>query len=320
MFPLIFPVIKRSSSGLKYSFFIAFIMIILMMIGGCGPFHEGFLLRSHYQEADDLFSRGSYRASLSKYEQIMNEYPEAGDGVLFKMGVIYAYPENEQRDYQKSLECFQKILNDYPESGYRQDSKLMIPLIKDVMITDKKITTQQRQIEALDRETKSKGNEILALKKKVEALEQRVLAMQNGPAEKILILKKERLLMLMSKGKVFRAYTIALGKNPTGPKEQEGDNKTPEGTYTIDSRNRDSAYHLALHISYPNEKDKMRARKLGVAPGGNIMIHGIKNGFSWIGEFHTGFDWTKGCIAVTDDEIEEIARLAPNGTAVEIRP
>jgi len=110
-----------------------------------------------------------------------------------------------------------------------------------------------------------------------------------------------------------------LGGNPNGPKERQGDNKTPEGTYVIDSRNKDSQYHLSLHISYPNERDKKRAKELGVSPGGNIMIHGIKNGFSWVGDFHSEADWTKGCIAVTDEEIEEIAKIAPNGTIVEVR-
>ena len=125
---------------------------------------------------------------------------------------------------------------------------------------------------------------------------------------------------MVSKGKVLKTYKIALGGNPIGPKERQGDNKTPEGTYVIDSRKRDSRYHLSLHISYPNEKDKKRAKQLGVSPGGDIMIHGIKNGFSWVGDLHTEIDWTKGCIAVTDEEIEEIARLAPIGTIVEIRP
>src|SRR6266567_3135121 len=126
--------------------------------------------------------------------------------------------------------------------------------------------------------------------------------------------------MLISKGEVLKTYKIALGGNPDGPKERHGDNKTPEGTYTIDSRNTNSLYHLSLHISYPNEKDKRRAKELGVAPGGDIMIHGIKNGFSWVGSSHTEADWTKGCIAVTDEEIEEISKVAPNGTTVEIRP
>ena len=126
--------------------------------------------------------------------------------------------------------------------------------------------------------------------------------------------------MLISQGEVLKSYKIALGGNPIGPKERQGDNKTPEGTYVIDARNRDSRFHLSLHISYPNERDKKRAKELGVSPGGDIMIHGIKNGFSWVGDAHAGVDWTKGCIAVTDQEIEEIDKLAPNGTIVEIRP
>jgi murein L,D-transpeptidase YafK len=125
---------------------------------------------------------------------------------------------------------------------------------------------------------------------------------------------------LISQGEVLKSYKIALGGNPIGPKERQGDNKTPEGTYVIDGRNMDSRFHLSLHISYPNERDKNRAKELGVSPGGDIMIHGIKNGFSWVGDAHTGVDWTKGCIAVTDEEIEEISKMAPNGTIVEIQP
>jgi len=126
--------------------------------------------------------------------------------------------------------------------------------------------------------------------------------------------------MLISQGEVLKTYKIALGGNPIGPKERQGDNKTPEGTYVIDGRNKDSRFHLSLHISYPNERDKNRAKELGDSPGGDIMIHGIKNGSSWVGDGHAKVDWTKGCIAVTNEEIEEIAKLAPNGTIVEIRP
>jgi tetratricopeptide (TPR) repeat protein len=283
------------------------------------------------KEANDLFSQGSYKDSLRKYEQIIEAYPSAADRVLFEMGFIYAHPQNEQKDYQKSLDCFQKVIKDYPESRYRQDSEMMILYINNINMKDKKIFTQhtqivkqQTQMETLEREVKSKDNEIITLQKKIEALEQevksKVFALRNGPADKILIEKKERLLTLISKDKVLKTYKIALGGNPNGPKERQGDNKTPEGTYVIDSRNKDSRYHLSLHISYPNEKDKKRAKELGVSPGGDIMIHGIKNGFSWMGDLHAERDWTKGCIAVTDEEIEEIDKLVPNGTIVEIRP
>lgn len=302
----------------------------------------------YFKEANDLFSERNYNASLSKYEQIFEKYLKARDRVLFEMGIIYAYPGNQQKDYQKSLECFQKLIKDYPGSEYRKDSELMIFNINNVNIKDINIATQQTQIETLQQEVQSRGDGIITLQKKIEALEQevkskgkkievleqevkskeneiitlqkRVLASLKGVADKILIEKKERRLTLISKDNVLKTYKIALGGNPDGPKERQGDNKTPEGTYVIDSRNYDSRYHLSLHISYPNEKDKKRAQELGVSPGGDIMIHGITNGFSKLGDSHTEVDWTKGCIAVTDEEIEEIAKLAPNGAIVEIRP
>lgn len=139
-------------------------------------------------------------------------------------------------------------------------------------------------------------------------------------ADKILVEKNSRRLTLFSRGQPIRTYKIVLGRNPEGPKEREGDNKTPEGMYIIDSRNAKSGYYRSLHISYPGPKDIDHAKKLGVVPGGNIMIHGIKNGFGWIGGSHRWFDWTQGCIAVTNQEMEEIWNLAPIGIAVEIRP
>jgi outer membrane protein assembly factor BamD (BamD/ComL family) len=326
---------KQSRIGEHLSFFFLCIIITPILICGCSHFNEGLQAKSTFKEANDLFNQGSYKASLSKYQQIIEKYPkEAGDRVLFEMGIIYAYPGNEQKDYRKSLECFQKLVKDYPGSGYRKDSEMMIFQINNVIVKDKTIAALQTQIETLQQEVKGRGNEIIALQKMIEAREQEVrskeneilalqkevFALQKVPADKILIEKKERRLTLISKGKVLKTYKIALGGNPDGPKERQGDNKTPEGTYVIDSRNKDSRYHLSLHISYPNEKDKKRAKELGVSPGGDVMIHGIKNGFSWVGDFHTEVDWTKGCIAVTDEEIEEIDKLAPNGTTVEIRP
>ncbi len=296
----------------------------------CGCTHS----RKFFKEANDFFNQGNYNASLSKYEQIIRKYPSERDRALFEMGMIYAYPHNEQKDYEKSLECFQKLVTDYPESEYRHNSEMMIFQINNVIIKDKTIATQQTQIEALQQQINSKEDEIMKLQKKIEALEQeinskedeiiklqkKILLMQKGIVDKILIEKRERRLTLFSKGEVLKTYKIALGKNPEGPKERQGDNKTPEGIYIIDSRKRDSRYHISLHISYPNEKDKKRAKKLGVSPGGDIMIHGLKNSFSWAGDFHTSVDWTNGCIAVTNEEIEEIDRLVPDGTIVEIRP
>ena len=120
--------------------------------------------------------------------------------------------------------------------------------------------------------------------------------------------------MLLHGESVVRSYRIALGAVPSGHKEREGDGRTPEGVYVIDRRNPKSAYHLSLHISYPNEADRERARALGVDPGGDIMIHGMPNG----GEARSG-DWTRGCIAVTNAEIEEIWELVADGTVIEIR-
>ncbi len=336
---------KQGRVAAHFYLFLTFIIITPILTCGCSHLHGGFSSGSGFKEANDLFSRGSYAASLKKYEQIMEKYPAAGDRVLFEMGIIYAYPSNEQKDYGKSLECFQKIMKDYPESRYRQDSAKMITHIGNVTIRDKRIaalhtqiatleieaknkedelTTRQRKIEALEQEVRSKEDEIIARQAQIAILQREVeemaLELHKGQVSRILIEKGERRLTLISKGKALKSYKIALGRNPNGPKERKGDNKTPEGIYTIDSRNRDSRYHLSLRISYPNEKDKKRARKLGVSPGGDIMIHGLKNGFSLVGDLHSEIDWTRGCIAVTNEEIEEIARLVPNGTVVEIKP
>ena len=311
---------KQSRIGEHLRLLFVCMIVTPTLICGYSYFDEGLQARSIFQEANDFFNRGDYEASLSMYEQIIEKYPTARDRVLFEMGIIYAYPRNEQKDYQKSLECFQKLIKDYPESEYRRDSEMMIFNINNVIFKDKTIATQKTQIETLRQDVKNRESEIIALQKKIEALEQKILTLRKEPADKILVEKKERRLTLLSKGEVLKTYKIALGGNPIGPKERQGDNKTPEGTYVIDSRNKDSEYHLSLHISYPNERDKKRARELGVSPGGYIMIHGIKNGFSWVGDSHAEVDWTKGCIAVTDEEIEEIDKLVPNGTIVEIKP
>jgi len=291
-------------------------MMAAVLLCGCSQFQ----VRSTLREANDFSSQGNYEASLRQYERIMERYPAAGDRVLFEMGIIYAHPKNERKDYRKALGCFQKLIEKYPESTYRYDSERMIFHITNVTMKDERIAAQQALIETLQQEVESKGNEIRTLKNTIEALKQKVFSMEGGPADKILINKKERQLTLLSTGKVLKTYRIALGGNPNGPKERQGDNKTPEGTYFIDARNKDSRYHISLHLSYPNERDRRRARARGVSPGGDIMIHGIKNGYSSVGELHTEYDWTKGCIAVTDEEIEEIERFVPNGTLVEIRP
>ena len=139
-------------------------------------------------------------------------------------------------------------------------------------------------------------------------------------ADSILILKKDHVMELLAAGKVIRTYKVALGRGGLAPKQREGDKRTPEGRYIVDSRNAASQYHKALHISYPNSDDRQHAAKIGVAPGGAVMIHGLPNGKGWVGAGHRLYDWTLGCIAVTDQEIDEIWNLVPVGTPVEIRP
>jgi murein L,D-transpeptidase YafK len=137
---------------------------------------------------------------------------------------------------------------------------------------------------------------------------------------RVLVLKKEHKMELFSGEIVIKTYTVALGRGGLAPKQRQGDHLTPEGLYQIDRRNQNSRFYLALHVSYPNEADRERARKLGVDPGGDIMIHGIANGLGWLGSMQRMIDWTNGCIAVTDTEMDEIWLLVPIGTPIEIRP
>lgn len=296
------------------------ITLMAIFTGGCSLFDDGHKARSLSREANIFFNQGDYAAALETYGQIVENHPEVADRVLFEMGIVHAYPQNQHKDYQKALECFQELLRDYPDSTFRHDSRMMILQIQNVILKDQIIARQKARIEASGQAVKSKADEILELQTRIEALEDKVFALRTEPADKVLIEKQERRLTLLSKGEVIRTYKIALGGNPVGPKERQGDNKTPEGIYIIDARNDNSGYHLALHISYPNEKDKMRARELGVSPGGDIMIHGLKNDFPQVGAAHAQVDWTEGCIAVTNREMEEIYKFVPNGTIVEIRP
>ncbi|KAF1003586.1 MAG: hypothetical protein E5299_02465 [Burkholderia gladioli] len=139
-------------------------------------------------------------------------------------------------------------------------------------------------------------------------------------AQSILVHKAEHKMWLLGPNGPLREYQIALGPTPEGHKQQEGDGRTPEGRYVIDWRNDHSAAHLSLHISYPNPKDAQHAEQIGAEPGGNIMIHGLTNGWGGLGKLHRLYDWTNGCIAVTNTEMEEIWSLVPNGTPIDIQP
>jgi murein L,D-transpeptidase YafK len=148
----------------------------------------------------------------------------------------------------------------------------------------------------------------------------RCVAATTAQADKIIILKSARTMTLLSGGKALKTYKVALGSVPMGPKRVEGDHKTPEGDYIIDAKNAHSQFHLSLHISYPSAADQQRARSLGARPGGAVMIHGLARPFAYLGPLHRQTDWTDGCVAVTNAEIEEIWKLVPVGTRVEIRP
>lgn len=136
----------------------------------------------------------------------------------------------------------------------------------------------------------------------------------------VLVKKANRTMQLLSQGKVIKEYNIALGANPVGHKQQEGDERTPEGKYLLDYKKENSSFFRAIHISYPNEKDKERAKAANIDPGGLIMIHGQKNGFGWLTWASQWFNWTDGCIAVTNSEMKEMWALVTVGTPIEIQP
>jgi murein L,D-transpeptidase YafK len=142
----------------------------------------------------------------------------------------------------------------------------------------------------------------------------------NAKADRVIVMKKERTLTLMSQGKVLKTYKVALGGNPIGAKTRQGDHKTPESVYRLDKRNAQSQYYKSIHISYPDAKDIAQARKMGVSPGGDVYVHGLPNGYKWIGAGHRLKDWTDGCVAVTDEEIDEIWKAVPDGIPIDIRP
>ena len=139
-------------------------------------------------------------------------------------------------------------------------------------------------------------------------------------ADRVVVLKKERTLQLLNQGKVIKTYKVALGGDPVGPKTRQGDHKTPEGVYVLDSRNAHSQFYKSIHISYPSARDRAAAREKGVSPGGDVFVHGLPNGYGWLGASHRAKDWTDGCIAVTNEEIDEIWLAVSNGTPIEIQP
>jgi lipoprotein-anchoring transpeptidase ErfK/SrfK len=138
--------------------------------------------------------------------------------------------------------------------------------------------------------------------------------------DSLVVEKRLRVLTAYFNGSPVKRYRVALGRNPVGDKVQRGDDRTPEGIFRIDWRNPRSQYFLALHISYPEPRHRERAARLGVDPGGDILIHGLPPRFQDYGKAHLQWDWTNGCVALTNQEIEELWRAVPDGTPIEIKP
>jgi murein L,D-transpeptidase YafK len=137
--------------------------------------------------------------------------------------------------------------------------------------------------------------------------------------DRIVIDKSDHLLAAYAGGRLVREMPVSLGRGSAGPKERDGDDRTPEGTYPITEHKADSDFHLALRLGYPTQQQTELAKSRGIDPGGDIMIHGIRNGLGWIGTLQRRIDWTRGCIALTDGEIEWLYRSTADGVPVEIR-
>ena len=140
------------------------------------------------------------------------------------------------------------------------------------------------------------------------------------PVDKVVVEKSSRKMRLYSGASELAVFPVSLGRSPAGAKECEGDNKTPEGVFRVLEHKRDSAYFLSLRLSYPEPVNVASAAAKGCKPGSDVMIHGMRNGFGWLGRAHLWWDWTRGCIAVTNEEMTKIWALVPDGAVVEIKP
>ena len=151
-----------------------------------------------------------------------------------------------------------------------------------------------------------------------------ILQTANGDsaqkADAVLVIKSEKRLYLMNNGKRFASLSVTFGAEPTGHKQERGDERTPEGHYILDYKNPKSKFYKSIHISYPNAKDKENARRLGVDPGGDIMIHGLAKVWAWVGSLGQLFLWTNGCIALSNSDMDQVWAAVDPGTPIEIRP
>ncbi len=139
-------------------------------------------------------------------------------------------------------------------------------------------------------------------------------------ADFVLVIKSKHRLYLQKGNDILKDYHVVFGANPEGHKQKQGEERTPEGRYILDYKKADSAFHKAIHISYPNQKDKQRAKEAGVNPGGFIMIHGQKNGYGRLAFLVQRFNWTDGCIALSNSDMDEVWEAVDPGTPIEIKP
>lgn len=139
-------------------------------------------------------------------------------------------------------------------------------------------------------------------------------------ADKVVVVKNVARLYLMRKENEIASFKVKFGSNPKGHKQQQGDGRTPEGTYILDYKNASSSFYKSIHISYPNANDRANARRLGVSPGGNIMIHGQPNGWGRFSPIIQLFNWTDGCIALSDSDMDRVWKAVEVGTPIEIKP
>lgn len=139
-------------------------------------------------------------------------------------------------------------------------------------------------------------------------------------ADAVLVIKSQNRLYLMKKGERIASFYVTFGQNPVGHKQQQGDERTPEGHYLLDYKNRNSKFYKSIHISYPNAKDRANAKRRGVDPGGDIMIHGQTNGWGWASPIVQFFPWTDGCVALTNVNMDRVWEAVDPGTPIEIRP
>lgn len=146
------------------------------------------------------------------------------------------------------------------------------------------------------------------------------IALAESSVTRVRVLKNDHKLQLFDGEKLLREFHVVFGANPKGHKMQEGDEKTPEGTYALDYKKTDSAFYRAIHISYPNTKDTTSAQSRGVKPGGQVMIHGQKNGLGWLSFISQHFNWTNGCVALSNEDMEIVWAQVKEGTPIEILP